>query len=120
MDMEFELPRLSLELFSSKSPEVAHPDIILQLVIESVGMHMYSEVKPVYSKMNIFLKNLYIRDFKSPNKAMPFFIQTIITGNHQYDSENRFLKTEKPHFRDVNAMEITMETNPRNTVEFVG
>jgi len=39
---------------------------------------MYSESKPEYSLMKLGLKNLFIKDFNSPNKALPFFLQTII------------------------------------------
>jgi hypothetical protein len=54
------------------------PDILLHLAIQGLSFFMYSESKPSYQLMKVGVKNLFIRDYNSPNKALPYFIQTII------------------------------------------
>ena len=65
MDLRFELPRLSLQLFSSKST-VGKPKILLHLVIEGISVSLYSESKPEYMKLQVGLRHLFIRDYHSP------------------------------------------------------
>lgn len=46
----------------------------MMLALEGTKFWMYTESKPAYSNMRISLKNLYIRDYNSPQPALPFFI----------------------------------------------
>lgn len=129
MDLHFELPKLTLQLYSSKTDHIKSTPIMM-LAVEGLKLGMYNESKPEYLNMRITLKNFYIRDYNSPQPALPFIIQTILNsrsiGKHHSDylsplhPNNALLDDSHMHqqHESINAMEIEFEVNPKGNPIF--
>jgi hypothetical protein len=73
--------------------------------------------------MKAAVKNLFIRDYNTPNPALPYFIQTIISSENI--NQDLIVKGEGEgggggENGPPNAMEFEMEVNPRTIPGFVG
>ncbi|CDW72111.1 UNKNOWN [Stylonychia lemnae] len=75
-------------------------------VIEGLEVILRSESKPNYFSSSINLQNIFILDHYSPNKDLPFVIQTVISDTIQMSSKEK---------RQSQALEILYEISPKNS-----